>query len=263
MTKRCTDLFILTGLLAATPAFAGADVVPTLTAPSGTYVYDVGTYTVTVDNVGNRTAKDSVVVIDLPVTQTSPQVYVMGEVSGLPANCSLSGTEITCAFGSIRKNRSASASFDLMLPENTYALDLVAIADASNEPNNASGNNLDTLTTSLLNDSVSVITPANITIEHCTGQNLSSFYECTISPGSVSSHEAVYHGNGTLSFPMLPANFGGTWTQPSPTELAFTYTDNGVPFAGFTGRGVGQDCWEGQTIFSGSTYLSMYRVCID
>ena len=59
---------------------------PTPFAPTA-----AGTYTVTVDNVGNRTAKDSTVVIDLPVTQTSPQVYVMGVVSGLPSSVTVVG----------------------------------------------------------------------------------------------------------------------------------------------------------------------------
>ena len=57
--------------------------------------------------------------VDLPTTNTSPTIHVMGEVDGIDSACNLVGTQLQCSLGRIRKNQSASITFDLELFECT------------------------------------------------------------------------------------------------------------------------------------------------
>ena len=46
-------------------------------------------------------------------------------------------------------------------------------------------------------------------------------------------------------------------------RLALAYSFNGQLVAGFHGYGVGGDCFEGITLFPGSSYNSAYSVCLQ
>lgn len=94
-----------------------------------------------------------------------------------------------------------------------------------------------------------------------TGTGLTSFFECTLFPSSISSHDTVFNADQTISFPGAAANYTGTWSQPSADRLVFSYFEDGLLVASFDGRGVNSNCFEGKTIFPGSAYVSMYEVC--
>ena len=98
-------------------------------------------------------------------------------------------------------------------------------------------------------------------MDHCTGQGLTAFYECSLYPSSLSGHVVALAADGTLSFPNQQG-YDGTWAQATSDSLEMTYTLNGQVVAEFSGSGVGGDCFEGLTTFPGSAWVSPYEVCL-
>ncbi|MCB9737110.1 MAG: hypothetical protein H6745_31390 [Deltaproteobacteria bacterium] len=52
----------------------------------------------------------------------------------------------------------------------------------------------------------------------------------------------------------------GTWSQPTPDALVFSYTDPETTCSAFSGRRR-RDCFEGLTTFIPGPYVSPYEVC--
>lgn len=260
MLLRSISAFALLGV--ATPAFAASDLVTSITAPSGVHVYETGRYTVRVSNNGNQTANSASVVIQLPETHTSPQVYVMGVVGAKSSNCTQSGTHLTCTLGTIKRNNSSSVYFDIAIPESVDALVVSATASTTSSENSTSNNSASS-TAALINYDVNFSGSGDVINNHCTGTGLTSYYECELFPSSISSHDATLNSDGSVSFPAeYGPDYGGSWTSDGPDHLAFTYTYAGEVVAEFEGYGVSADCWEGLTTFPGSSYISMYEVCL-
>lgn len=256
-------LTVLSLLCVATPAFAAADVAVTVAAPSGKYVYETGRYTVTVKNIGNKSASNVTVSVTLPQTHTSPTVYVMGTVGAMKAGCTRSGRTITCPVGTVNRGVSTQVWFDLALPQNSVPLSIgAAVSTTSVENVGGAANNSTTVTPALLNYPVVVGPTFVATNDHCTGTNLTSYFECTLFPSSIASHETVFNTGGTLSFVDAPASYTGDWYQSSSSHLHFRYYEDNVLVAEFDGRGTTPDCFEGITTF-GSTYVSPYEVCFQ
>jgi hypothetical protein len=235
-------------------ASAAADLATSISVPSAA-VYASGRYTVTISSVGSSNAGASTVRIQLPVTHTTP-VAVMGTVGAKSSTCSQSGSVITCTVASLKRNRSTSVWFDMTLPENVGPLTFTATSVLSGDTNT---NNISTATASLSNYAVS-FTSGAVSNDHCTGVNLTSYFECTLFPSSIASFDADLAGDGTVSITEEP-DCGGTWSQPTSDSLVITYTCGGDVAAEFEGYGVSASCWEGMTTFPSSTYMSMYRVC--
>ncbi len=247
--------------LVSTPAFAAsADLEVSIPPTAATHVYDAATYTVDVSNVGSRRAKNVSLAVTLPATNTSPTVHVMGELDNVDTRCALVGTELQCNLGNIRKNRTKTISFDLELPEAAAPLSIAATVSASADSNPA--NDSDSYTPTLLNYSTTIQGGEYATVNHCTGQGLVSFFECLVSPGSLSSHTFTFNGNNTLTFDDAPAGYTGEWEQLSSDSLSMTYFFQGSPVAEFEGYGSSPGCFEGITTFPGSSYVSPYEVCI-
>ncbi len=248
-------------LAAAPSAFAAADVEVTIAAPSGAYVYDQARYRVRVTNSGDRHARNVSVRIDLPETQTSPTVYVMGIVGSRHRRCAQDGTSVVCSFGRVKSGRTKTRWFKIAFPVSAAPLELHAdVSTTSPEPNQA--NNSASHVASLLYYDTPVAGPRAAHNRHCTGQGLIGFYECTLFPTSISSHDITLEADGTISFAAAPASFTGTWSQVLPDRLAISYLDDGVLVAAFHGHGVGGDCFEGLTVFPGSPYVAPYEVCL-
>ncbi len=253
---------MLTALLVAS-AFANPDLTASISGPASTYVYATGRYTVTVANSGRTTASSSTVVVQLPLTNTSPQVYVMGTLGAKSATCSQVGNTLSCTLGSIRRGRSTSVWFDLALPESAEPLVLTATA-ATTTAEPTTSNNSASHTASLLNYAVSFSAPVTATNRHCTGTDLSSFFECECFPSSITEHDSTFNADGTVSFgPDIDPGYGGTWSAPTADSLVVTYTYYGGIEAEFEGYGVSSSCWEGLTFFPGSAYMSVYEVCLQ
>lgn len=253
----------LVTFLFATPALAAADIRVTLPAPAPAYVYSTSEFDVTVSNIGNRSANNVVVTIDLPATNTSPQVYVMGTLGPLDPRCTRSGTVLTCNLGTVARNTTTVIGVDIALPQADEVLEIAASATTSSVENSLA-NNSAIAAANLLNYAVTV-SPGDVGHnEHCTGQNLTSFFECLLFPSSLSSHDIEFLAGGLIAIPGEPA-YTGTWSQPNGDTrvLEVTYEEIGVGVvAEFVGYGTNGSCFEGITTFPGSAYVSPYEVCI-
>ncbi|HQY60717.1 MAG: hypothetical protein IPF92_10805 [Myxococcales bacterium] len=247
-------------LLAVSPALAapGADLSVGISAPVGVHVDETGRYTVTVANSGNRNASNVSVVIDLPKTHTSPQVFVMGQLGARDSRCTLSGTALTCALGTVGRGATKSVFFDIALPYSAAPIVFDADVTTSSSDTNAANDSAQHTATPLTYP-VTVAAPATATIRHCTGQGLTSFHECERFPSSISSHTTTFNADTTLSVPGEPS-VSGSWSRPAADRLTFQYVDGGMPVATFEGYGVSGRCFEGVTTFGGP-YMAMYEVC--
>jgi hypothetical protein len=242
------------------PAFAGVDLRTTITAPAGALVYTSGSWSVTVKNLGNTHANNVELVIELPETHTSPNVYVMGTVGAIPSSCVPSGTTLVCALGQIKANKSKVVAVSLELPYSTAPLVVGAISNTPGVVDTNPANNTAAVAAALSYPSISFVPDRDVLAENCTGTGLTSFYECVVSPGSTQSHDATYHADGSISFPWS-ADYGGSWSQPTLQTLHFDYTELGQVVMTFDGVAVDAACWEG-VILSGG-YTIPYSVCLN
>ncbi len=247
--------------LFATPALAGADIHVTMPTPSASYVYATSEFDVLVANIGNKGASNVTLTIDLPETNTSPQVYVMGTLGILDPRCVKTGTRLICTLGTIARNTSKLVSFEIALPQADEVLAVTGTATTTSVENSLA-NNSATVEASLLNYDVTV-TPGDVAHNrHCTGQGLTSFFECLLFPSSLASHDVEFLAGGAIAIPGEPS-YTGTWSQPTSDSLVMTYVEIGVGVvAEFEGFGTNGSCFEGITTFPGSSYLSPYEVCL-
>lgn len=263
-------LYLTIGLLAATAlstvVSAAGPLVPdlrlTLAAPSGQKVYQSGTFTYTIKNIGKKTAMGAKVVITLPSTATSPQVYMMGTLNSYSTRCTRSGLVLTCPLGNLAKDAVTTIYVDVRPPYSAAPIVLSAVASTDTpEPNQT--NNTINRTLTLGTWPIAMTFDAVITHSHCTGTTLSSYFECTMFPSSISSHSATFHADGTISFPSTYGPYSGTWTlTPTENRLQFEYFESGNLVASFDGRGVGGNCVEGLVRFEPNNgYVSPYRFC--
>lgn len=260
MTARL--LFSSALMMVSFSAFAASDLSTSISAPASVYVDDYGTYTVTVSNIGNQTANSVSVVINLPETNTSPYVYVMGDLSSYSATCARSGSTLTCNLGTLKRTKSASVTFTIAYPYSSEPLVMTATA-ATTSSENTLANNTATRSASLTYDDVSFTAPRVALNQHCTGTGITSFFECELYPSSISSHSIELHADNTLTFIDAPPEYSGVWSQPAANQLTLTYYELGVVVAEFEGYGVSPSCWEGLTTFPGSTYVAPYQVCLQ
>lgn len=261
MTSLISKSLALALLCSSSVALAGVDLRATISAPS-VAVYQTGTYSVTVKNLGNTISNTNTVSITLPATHTSPSVYVMGTVGAMSSACSLSGTTITCNLGQIKANKSKTVTFDLALPQSSAPLTVTAVASAVGVTDTNAFNNTAPVVPSLSHPSISFTGDQDIYNEHCTGTGLTSFFECVVSPGSIMGHDTTFHSDGTISFPgYYYGILGGSWSQPTPETLHFEYTELGTLVMTFDGSAVDAACWEG--VVSSSGYTIPYSVCLN
>lgn len=247
--------------LITTPAFAAGDITTEISQPASVHVYESGTWTVTVRNIGNQTVSNIVLNIDLPETHTSPQVYLMGTLGSYSSNCSRVGNNLSCNIGTLKRYKSTTVSFALALPEADE--DLVINTSFTSSAQSPTSNDNDSHVAVLDNYDVSFSGDYAVTNSHCTGTSLTSYLECTYFPSSISTHNSIHHADGTISFPDYP-DYSGSWSSDTPDHLVFTILDDlGAVAAEFEGWGVSSSCWEGITTFPLSTYISPYHVCVD
>ena len=247
----------------AAVAASGSDLAPTITVSGSSLVGTATHYDVHIQNSGNRNSGAVNVYIQLPKTNTSPTVHVMGTLGPIPTGCSKTGTRLICSIPSgVRKNNtSAPIGFDLTLPYSANPIALRVDVDTNNDINLANNHSV-----SIAMQTYQNVTPPSgdfaVTNRHCTGTNLSSYFECIVSPGSVATHPATFLANGAIS--LDEPGYSGSWAV-SGTQLSFSYSELGQPVGSFVGQGVsvgtaGQNCWDGRFTTDGS-YTIVYRVC--
>ncbi|MBT9561131.1 MAG: hypothetical protein IV100_34225 [Myxococcales bacterium] len=265
LTLAAVSAALATTAFAAT-ASAAADLAVSTSAPAGVRYYDAATYRVSVTNVGNQTSTGGSLQIDLPRTATSPQVYTLGQVTSLPSGCTLAASRITCAIPSTKRNVTRNYDFGFKAP---YSASPIAFS-ARIVPawtGDAAGNNLTSHTLALSGHTTAVTEGAAYENRHCTGTGLSAFFECTLFPSSISSHETTFAAGGVMTFtPDVDPAYTGAWQQNSTDSLSFQIFESGVVIAEFEGQGIGGGCFEGLTHFWDapgvlSPYVSPYEVC--
>lgn len=267
--KLISSLLIVFGLcstaaLTAAPALNGPDLRVTITPPTSAGVYQTRRYSFDVKNLGNRTANASQLVIELQRTGTSPEIYVLGTVNGYSTRCTRAANLLTCPLGNLAKNASLSTFVDLTLPYAVAPIVIKASVTTTTPGELNPANNALTYTTNLSTFPVTMTYGTPIVNQHCTGSStLTSFFECTLFPSSISEHETVFESNGQLTIPEAPT-YTGSWTYTAlENRLQFQYWNGAVQQLAFDGRGVGGNCFEGLATFPTSTsgYVSLYRLC--
>jgi hypothetical protein len=249
--------------LLSSPAFAatGANLGVSVTPPSGVHVYEAGTYSVRVDNTGNKNASSVMLSIQLPVTHTSPQVYIMGDLGTFSSSCTLAGTALSCSLGTINRGAWKSVSFTISMPYSTAPLVIDATATTTTNDTNPANNHL-AYTATPLTTTYPVTAPDLMLNSHCTGTGLTSFYECTRFPSSIASFDSILETDGSITIIGAPPNNTGEWTQTGADSLLIEYFEDGLLSASLDARSVDADCYEGpMTFYPPSPYLAMYRVC--
>jgi hypothetical protein len=247
------------GVVAAAPS--RPDVQAQLQGPSTSAVSVATTYTVVVTNVGSATAQNVQLVVNFPLTNTSPTVRILGDVTESDSRCSIAANRITCALDSIKRNKSVTVAYTYAAPVSTKTLTMTATTSTSGDVN--AGNNVSSFTPTLTYP-IRPITSATVNNSHCTGTNLTSYVECLPYPSSIASHVTTLNADTSITF--SEPGYTGSWSQnAAKTSLFFEYFENAVKVAEFNGFAInGANCFDGlTTFFPASSYVSPYRVCIQ
>lgn len=246
--------------LAAPPP--NVDLSVQMQAPATAAISTPATYSVSVKNLGPKTAMNTKVSVTLPLTNTSPSVYILGTVSNVDSKCSVVANALSCNLGSLKKNAVVSISYDYAAPVSTSSLEMTATATSDGNDTNGS-NNTASVTPNLTYPSRVIAPGTTVENAHCTGRNLVSYFECLLFPSSISTHVTTFNSGSTISF--TEPGYTGNWSQPTSHQLFFEYFDSGNKVAEFNGYAInGSNCFDGMTVFfPASPYISPYRVCLQ
>lgn len=268
MNKRFRILFysLSVALLAfgAGPASAAPPQPPDLRVqvqgPATAMVNSPYQYTVRVKNIGNSPAAGVVLTVSFPETATSPQKYIMGTLSGIsPTTCQVVTRKLQCSFGSMGNNVEKVVTFNLALPVAARVLEIrgTAATTSTNEANQA--NNTAAVIPALSYATNQITSTTNVLVSMCTGQGLTSWFECSLFPGAQQHH--IFTLNGDYSVTAY-GQYVGTWSQSSNQQLRMTLNDGGPTVAEFNGFAISTTCFNGLTTFTpASPYVAAYQVC--
>lgn len=248
-------------------AASSADLSVSISAPSTVAVSTPTVYTVSVKNIGPSTTSNVQAVVTFPQTNTSPQVYILGNLSTSDTRCTIANRQLICTLpGTLKKGKVANFTYSYIAPVSTKALTMTATATSS-LPDLVAGNSTASITPNLVYPS-RPLTVANILNSHCTGTSLTAYFECLLFPSSLSSHTATFNSDNTIT--LTEPGYTGTWSQNSAkSSLKFEYFEatgtGSTKVAEFNGWAInGLNCFDGLTnFFPVSTYVSPYRVCIQ
>lgn len=259
-----TFVFLMIG---ATAVFAAPPQPPNLrvlvSGPASAQVGSPYLYTVNVKNIGGSTASNVTVVVDLPETATSPNKYVLGNLSGIDSRCQLLARKLNCNLGSITKSGATQTkifTFNYSFPVTSQTIRIKATA-ATTTPNETDALNNIASHFPTPAYATNQLTSANVLITSCTGRGLTSFFECELFPSSQQSHLFSLNPDMTVTY---NGDFVGNWdqfTSPQQLHLALSDGNSGADFVGFA---TNNTCFEGLTTFTpASIYNSAYKVCIQ
>lgn len=238
-----------------------ADVSVQIQGPSTTSISIATTYNATVKNNGPSTATNIQLIIDFPLTNTSPQVLILGNVVMSSTGCQIINNKMICAIGSLKKGKTRTISYQYTAPVSTKTLAMTGtVSSALNDPNTS--NNVSSFIPNFTYP-VRTIVSANMLNSHCAGTNLTSYFECLAFPSSISSHETTLNADGSITF--SEPGYSGFWSQPSSHQLYFEYHDVSGKIVEFSGFAInGANCFDGLTqFFPSSVYVAPYHVCIQ
>lgn len=219
-------------------------------------------YTTRVKNIGNQTAQNVTIMVEFPLTNTSPNKYILGKLTSVSAssgNCSTAGNKITCNVGNIGNNqtRYVTFTFEFQVATTAPTFKTTASTGSTNEQNPNNNTRWFTPTLTYPNNE---LTTGTYIVSSCTGRGLTSFYECEMSPSSIQTVLGLdFNLGGTLSVSGYP-QYTGFWDQLAIPNKSLHFTVDGeLEFNGFASS---TNCYKGITTFPSSTdYNSAYRVC--
>lgn len=268
MKKNITLLSFVLVLIAAATASASAAPKPnlrvTMTGPNTIAPYSPYQYSVTVKNIGNAPAANVKVIVDLPETDTSPQKFILGTLSGFnPTNCQVITRKLHCTTsGNLGNNQQRVYTFNLALPVSSKVLQLRATGSTTT-PNEQDALNNTATKTPAFNYPALPFAGGNVLISSCTGTNLSSFFECELFPSSQQHHIFTLHPDTSVE---VYGQFVGNWDQNAGTNRLHMLMNDGmgtiVDFDGYASNGT---CFEGKTTFTPNPggYMAIYKVCVQ
>lgn len=250
--------------LAARPP-AQVDLSVRLIAPATVNIAQATSYTVTVSNLSQQSSGDISVQVRFALSNTSPQVFILGAVTGLDPRCSLGDNMLNCRLAPLGRNGSTSFNYSYTAPVSTKPLQMTASVSATTaDP--ALGNNSATVLPSLVYPSLP-ITQSGINVRACTGTALTSFYECTQFPSSMMGFSALLKADQSIE--LVQPGYSGSWSQnAAKTSLSMVlYEDQGqgpVQVSTFSGWAInGARCFHGLATHTQSpNYVSPYEVCL-
>jgi uncharacterized repeat protein (TIGR01451 family) len=247
-------------LLIAHPAQAasGVDLDVEIAAPNALKVYQTGTYTVSVTNLGTAAANGVTVQIQLPATATATP-YVLGQLDVIAPQCTLQGTRLNCTLGALAAGETRQTYFRLALPQSSAALDIVATASSAGTDDDASNNTV-AHTAALAHYTVTA-GASSASSRGCWSDKLSSYFECRRYPASIGGHTLALAANGSFSVPGEPGT-SGRWSQGDAEHLTLQYFEGSTLLATFEGQGVSARCFEGITTYESDPILGITRICL-
>lgn len=246
--------------VASTPAEASrpTDLAIQVIGPGPVLVGAPGHYEILIDNISQRRARDVRLQIHFPLTATLPRPYILGTVSNADARCFDDGTVYECVIGNIRKGRATTVGFDFAVPYSVTGGEVRAVVSARNDADLS--NNEASVPVELVYYPQPLAGTNTATVTFCSGQDLISFQDCVVSPGSTRSYPVTLNANGTISFPGRTVAPSGAWNQSTAEDLYIEFATNGQVVMRFDGKGVGQSCFDGIATFNGP-FNAAYRVC--
>lgn len=249
----------------AGPPNPRADLQVELNAPATVDVNLPTTYSVTVTNLGGQTSNAINARVTLPLTNTSPQVFVLGTVSGLDPRCSVVAKVLNCSLAALRKGWSTTFNYTYTAPVSTKSLQMTARAGSTSIDPVASNDSASVVPTLVY--PVRAISSAAATTRLCSGSNLTSFFECTRYPSSISSFVASL--NQDQSIGVAEPGYSGRWSQNATrTSLKMEFfQDLGygpVKVSEFNGMAIhGANCFHGLGQHMGSNNeVSPFELCL-
>ena len=238
-----------------------ADLALTLLAPASVDVSDPIAVQLVVYNHGPKRAKNTTVTLSLPAN--------VG-VNSLASECYLSGSDIICDMGTLRRNRQHTSSIELQAPGNGGNVLLAAsVTSNRNDPNPSNNNAQASITVNAPPPppppSVAVVinTPQQVDFTACWTDpydNLpASFNDCQ-APAEAGSMTLNANNNSvTTGDPGVI----GTWSQPTPETLQINFTDlNYNPLSVWRGTGVSSSCWTGDIEFISAVAEAAWQGCV-
>ena len=261
------SMVMATGALSAHagPPSPRADLMVEMSAPASVPVNQPATYSVTVTNLGGQTSDTIAARVSFPLSNTSPQVFILGTLSGLDSRCSVVANGLSCNLAGLRKGWSTTFSYTYTAPVSTKSLQMTATVSSSTaDP--VTGNNTASVLPNLVYPA-RAISASPITTRLCTGTNLTAFFECTKFPSSISSFASTLNADQTIGLP--EPGYAGRWSQNAARtslRMEFFHDDGSGPVkvSEFNGMAInGANCFHGLTqhLQSGN-YVSPYEVCL-
>jgi hypothetical protein len=216
-------------------------------------------YTVRVRNIGGSNAAGVALTVSFPETDTSPDKYILGTLSGVsPTTCQVVTRKIQCSLSNVGAGVEKVVNFNLVLPVSTKVLTVTATATTTTNNEQNQQNNTAAVTPALSYATHPITSTTNVLISSCTGRGLTSWFECSLYPSAQQHHIFSLNGDYSVTY---SGQYMGTWSQSSNHQLHLSLAGGGTT-AEFNGFATNNTCFEGLTTFTPtSVYVAPYQVC--